>query len=252
MKNSSGNVLFLILIAVALFAALSYAVTQSTRSGGGNATSEQVQLRATQLITYMTGLQNQVVRMRITDGVDALAIHTGSDVYTLGPIGTQSANCWNDNTNCVANKCHVFNDLNPEGTVPRVFGPDFVTPAAGIPGRVTPGHLGKRQFAINGIGTPASDLTFYIAYIRADVCNAINAKMGMTTNFVETDTFPPGGEEGSSVGTNFGGCGTPAVWDTTSTPFGDQFTAVSGQQTFCIPYDTASPGLALFQVIIDK
>ncbi len=249
MQNSKGNVLFLILIAVALFAALSYAVTQSTRSGGGNASAEQVQLRAGELISYMTGVQARVSRMLLTGNVNVLNLATASPVYTLGPVGTQSANCWNDNTSCTGTACQVFNTGNPEGVPPRVFGPEYVTAGAGMAGRVTPGHIGKRQMAVYNVGSPASDLVIYIAYIRADVCNAINAKMGMTTNFTESQSYPIGGEEGTSVGGNFGGCGGPAAWDGALTQIGDQLTAVAGQQTFCIPYDTASTGLALFQVI---
>ncbi|QQG36104.1 MAG: hypothetical protein HYS17_11535 [Micavibrio aeruginosavorus] len=64
-----GNVLFLILIAVALFAALSYAVTQSTRSGGGASDNETGLINSAQLTQYPAGVRTAVVRM-IIGGTD--------------------------------------------------------------------------------------------------------------------------------------------------------------------------------------
>jgi len=55
--SESGNVLFLILIAVVLFAALSYAVTSSTNSSGGNVDEEALQLEASRLIGWAASAQ---------------------------------------------------------------------------------------------------------------------------------------------------------------------------------------------------
>lgn len=48
--DQRGNVLFLILLAVVLFAALNYAVTSSMSGGGKNASDERYRLLASQLI----------------------------------------------------------------------------------------------------------------------------------------------------------------------------------------------------------
>ncbi len=61
-RSESGNVLFLILIAVALFAALSYVVTQSTRSGGGSTEREKNILSSAQMTQYPTQLRTAIIR----------------------------------------------------------------------------------------------------------------------------------------------------------------------------------------------
>ena len=64
MNNSNGNALFLILIAVALFAALSYAVTQSGR-GGGSIDRETAELNAAQIVQYMGAMQSAVQKLQL-------------------------------------------------------------------------------------------------------------------------------------------------------------------------------------------
>lgn len=62
-KGERGNVLFLILIAVALFAALSYAVTSSSRSGGGDAGGETSLINSAQITQYPASVRTAIIRM---------------------------------------------------------------------------------------------------------------------------------------------------------------------------------------------
>lgn len=68
-SSQSGNVLFLILIAVTLFAALSYAVTQSTRSGGGDASKEKNLIEASVLLQYGASVRQAVIRMKVGQSI---------------------------------------------------------------------------------------------------------------------------------------------------------------------------------------
>jgi hypothetical protein len=64
-STQAGNVLFLILIAVVLFAALSYAVTQSSRTGGGDAGREANLISSAEITQYPAAVKTAIVRMII-------------------------------------------------------------------------------------------------------------------------------------------------------------------------------------------
>src|SRR5262249_36573959 len=66
MKNSqNGNVLFYILIAVVLLAALSYAVALSGRGNFNAVTEEKAKLLATQIIEYANIMSNAAAQVRL-------------------------------------------------------------------------------------------------------------------------------------------------------------------------------------------
>lgn len=90
-NNQSGNVLFLILIAVALFAALSYAVTQSTR-GGGNADDETSLISSASLTQYPASLKLSMLRLSISNGVSGLNTEFNAP-SELGACSSSGANC---------------------------------------------------------------------------------------------------------------------------------------------------------------
>jgi hypothetical protein len=98
MKNQNGNVLFLILIAVALFAALSYAVTQTSR-GDGNADQETREISVAELNQKISLVRSTIQRMMIIKrlSIDEIDMCMSTvcilpAIPTLGPC-TTGENC---------------------------------------------------------------------------------------------------------------------------------------------------------------
>ncbi len=88
MKKEHGNALFLILIAVALFAALSYAVTQSG-GGGGTIDKEQNIIKTALMMDQASLIKNHIQRLYILNEVDQVrfdssAYNTAGTVYVNG------------------------------------------------------------------------------------------------------------------------------------------------------------------------
>lgn len=99
--HSNGNVLFLVLIAVALFAALSYAITSSTRSSGGDISKEKMELA-------FDAIQNTIAAHRMAANLMA---SRGIDIGTLdansGSIGG-TVLYGSTNPSCTSDACRIY------------------------------------------------------------------------------------------------------------------------------------------------
>ena len=75
MKKTSGNILFVILVAAALFAALSFAVTQSSRDTA-NVGKEQAKIEAAKLIDYLNTVKSAYTRLRHGRNCDTVSYYS--------------------------------------------------------------------------------------------------------------------------------------------------------------------------------
>ena len=169
-----GNALFLILIAVALFAALSYAITQSGR-GGGNVGQQTALITAGQLTEEPADVRAAVARM----------ILSGVGPYTpLTFVGTPQAQDVFDQTGLGGGATNV---PPPAGACNSACGAWVYLP----PTSATNGNY------VFGVGTTAPEALAYLANISQQVCIAINKGLSLpgitagalTTDHQKTTTF---------------------------------------------------------------
>lgn len=169
-SHQQGNVLFLILIAVVLFAALSYAVTQSSR-GGGNSDKERDALIASQLVQAVANMRVAVQRMSLTKGISpADIVFCDSDESECDNLGDSTPLCTSGRDCLFSSDGGGLTSLN----LPQGYG--FYL-------------YDERAFmSISNVGTAASDIALQI---KADysgvpemtlgVCDAINKGFGFST-----------------------------------------------------------------------
>ena len=166
--RQSGNALFLILIAVALFAALSYATTQSGR-GGGALGKEQAIITAGQITQFPAIIRTYVTRMVAmgtqTSAVDFDPAATG-DGAVFDPAGGGSTY------------------LRPPSAIGNAYGGPTGTDANTWGFKdVKDATLG---YYITGIGTDTDvtgrDAFAYLHDISKAVCQQIDKGLGLTIN----------------------------------------------------------------------
>lgn len=220
-----GNALFLILIAVALFAALSYAVTQSGR-GGGTVDKETAMIAAGQITQYPAGLRVAITRMIIT-GTAATTIvfttpSTGLTTEVFDPAGGGAVS------------------ESPPGNIGNAYG-GATGGTAGAWGYkdISDATLG---YYVTGVGTDTDvtgrDALAYIYDISLSVCNQLNKGLGLAAT-------PAGAGNGFQAALNAGkGAATFGFGS-------NNIDAISGQAFACVQ-DLASDPYFYYHVLIER
>lgn len=176
-NSSSGNALFLILIAVGLFAALSYAVVQSTRSGGSGsgASKEKNRIMATEIMQYSTSVANAVLRLQVANECTPEMINFENPTNNVRSFQLyENANAPTDKT------CNVFDKAG--GGIPvQAMPKEALTPCC--TGDVQPGEYGYQRYSGRGLtlidNQAIADLWMFVPSLKKEVCIEINNQLGI-------------------------------------------------------------------------
>ncbi|MCB9983759.1 MAG: hypothetical protein H6861_08845 [Rhodospirillales bacterium] len=176
-QNERGNVLFYILIAVALLIALSLAVANSTRGNVQQLTAERARLYATEIIEFSNIMTNAVAQVRLR-GTDLSAMCF--DHTSWGANDYDHAGCTDD-----------FNKIFHPSGAGLIWSE---APSEAMDATATPDNLwhiyGDNEIENIGStcgGAGCSDLILVVDELHPVVCQQLNDLLGVT----DASTSPP-------------------------------------------------------------
>ncbi len=214
--NRSGNVLFLILIAVALFAALTYAISSTSR-GGGDTSSDSHRIAASQIVAYAGSVQAALERMRVSRNLQLEQIE-------YSPVSTVSRN-----SACTSNACRLY---HPEGggVIP-------MPPPASSRYDVMSSSSAEYKIllgSVTNVGTNANDIILVVQGLKTEVCEEINKKLDIASPVPAGISFGGGGSVDFLSHNNWA---TPGQLTPTAYEIGEEAVPaaekIKGQLSFC-------------------
>ncbi|MFA5592903.1 MAG: hypothetical protein WC989_06290 [Micavibrio sp.] len=175
--GQGGGVLVWILIAVALFAALSYAMMRDSGSGMAARTmsAAQARLAATEIVAYGSEMRRAVQKLRIR-GCGETELDFGNTVWTRGTGALLHPPGHNDGA--PATGCSVFAP-DDGGLQPKILPASYIVGVL-APGSQAPGHGRIYRHAFPGLGQPDKE-EISIAFLQLDakICMKINELLGI-------------------------------------------------------------------------
>lgn len=237
-KNSErGNAIVWILIAVALFAALNYAFTSSSRVSTSVLSDAEAEAYANEIIQYGNEVKSAVKKMQLL-GIKTEEIDFFSE---LSLQDTLTEVQWPNNPNCTTQACKVFN-ISGGGLQGKVFEKISIDDAYTSSAIPKEGHPAIFRTKILGVGSDAQDLVLQIWGLQQNVCDAINNLLGK--------------ENLGDFNENFGSFGLASdYWDLNNDNFiqvlGDQNPNLVGQLNGCFNQPSHAKNI-YFQVLISR
>lgn len=234
-----GNILFLILLAIILFAALSYVVTSSTRVSDQKGMSKEAANAAAGTITgWFSTLDAAIIRMSTTGGVDPLKI----DFRDAANKNANLSGGYSYNGDlCSDASCELY-ATGGGGAIPLEF-TKYVNPEYVAPSRAGPGYRDYMVMKIEGIGTSLNDVVLRIKGLKPEICSAYNRSVGISDASVTDKMAASGG------GINYDGDTTAALTSSGYYYGTGQSAALAGQHTFCI-ITTGPPSFSEFYHVL--
>jgi hypothetical protein len=235
MRKESGSALLYILIAIVLFAALSFAIAQMSRGGGEGAGEEVRRLQASEILQYARGMQTTVQSLKIEGAEDTqLSFQSAA----LG-AGYNYASC--------GDACQIF---SPSGG-----GMIYSKPSADWLDQANSGGAGYGDWifsgsnAVTGVGTDgggadSAELLMILPWVDKSLCTEINDMLGIDN----PGSDPPADAGNAELATKF--TGTYAGMQT----IGGGDPEIDGERAGCFEGGGApAPGTYhFFQVLIAR